>query len=73
MAVTDPKHIIPASMSGSHAKSIEQASIETLPNGNAVDMEQQMLEVSKNSVDYQGITSIYKAISGMFRVALKGS
>src|ERR1700722_5472657 len=52
MKVTDPHHITPASMSGVNAKTIKTESTETLPNGNSVDLEQQMMEVSKTAVDY---------------------
>jgi flagellar basal-body rod protein FlgB len=72
MDVTNPKHIIPASLAGV-APTVKAASIETLPDGNSVDIEQQMMEVSKNAVDYQGITSIYHAIGNMFLTALKGN
>jgi len=73
MAVTDPHHIVPPSMAGVNIKTIKAESSETLPNGNNVDVEQQMMEVSKTAVDYQGITSIYKAIGELFNLALKGS
>jgi flagellar basal-body rod protein FlgB len=73
MAVTDPHHILPASMAGVNTKTIKSDSIETLPNGNNVDMEQQMMEVSKTAVDYQGITSIYRSIGELFNLAIKGT
>lgn len=73
MAVTDARHIIPASMAGVNAKTIKAESIETLPSGNSVDVVQQMMDVSKTAVDYQGITSIYHAIGNMFKIALKGN
>lgn len=70
---TDPKHIIPASMAGVNAKSVNAKSYETLPSGNSVDLEQQMLQVSENSVNYQLITNIYKQVTGWFRTAVKGT
>ena len=73
MSVTDPRHIVPASMAGVNGKTIDAPTIETLPSGNSVDIEQQMMEVSKTSVDYQTTTSIYKKIGGLFKIALKGS
>jgi flagellar basal-body rod protein FlgB len=73
MTVTDPKHIVPASMAGTNAKTVKTKSFETLPSGNSVDLEQQMMQVSETSVNYQTVTSIYKQITSWFRIAVKGS
>jgi flagellar basal-body rod protein FlgB len=73
MAVTDPRHIIPASMSGVNSKTEKVKGAEMLPSGNSVDVESQMMAVSKNSVDYQAMTSIYKKMIGLFKIAIKGS
>jgi flagellar basal-body rod protein FlgB len=73
MTVTDPRHIIPASMSGVNGKTTKVKTIETLPDGNSVDLEGEMMKVSETSVDYQTVTSIYKSISEWFNLALKGT
>jgi len=73
MSVTDPKHIVPASMAGVNSKTINTKSFETLPTGNSVDLEQQMMQVSETAVNYQMVTSIYKQITSWFRIAVKGS
>jgi flagellar basal-body rod protein FlgB len=73
MKTTDPRHIVPGGMAGVNAKTVKVDSPEVLPNGNNVDVSQQMLDVSKTAVDYQGITSIYKAITSMKSIALKGT
>ena len=73
MTVTDPRHITPASMAGVNSKSVKEKSYETLPSGNSVDIEQQMMEVSKNSVEYKEVTSIYHKIGALFNIALKGT
>jgi flagellar basal-body rod protein FlgB len=73
MATTDPRHIIPASMAGVNAKSVKAKSLETTLSGNSVDLEQQMMNVSSNSVDYQTVAGIYHQITTWFRIALKGS
>lgn len=72
ISVTDPRHIIPASMAGVNSKTIKSKTIETLPSGNSVDLEQEMMKVSQTSVDYQTVTSIYKSVLSLFRIALKG-
>lgn len=73
LMVDDPRHIIPASMAGVNTKTTKTKSFETLPSGNSVDLEQQMMQVSKTSVDYQTVTSIYQEITSWFRIAVKGS
>lgn len=73
MAVSDPRHIVPANMAGVNAASVKVKSVETLPNGNAVDVEREMAEVSKTSVDYQQQATVYKKIMSMFHTAIKGS
>ena len=70
MAVTNPAHIIPASMAGVNAKTIKTASAETLPSGNNVELEQQALQVSRTAVDYQAMTAMYKKVTSWFRMAL---
>lgn len=73
LASTDPNHIIPASMAGVNSKSVRSKSYETLPSGNSVDIEQEMMKVSQTSVDYQAVSSIYHKIAGLFKIAIKGS
>jgi len=73
MAVDDPRHIVPAGMAGVNSKTVKAKSYETLPNGNSVDLEQQMMQVSDTSVNYQTVTAIYRQITSWFRIAVKGS
>ena len=73
MAVTDPRHIIPPTMAGANAKTVESKDTEVQLSGNSVDVEQQMMEVAKTSVDYQTMTSIYHKMTGLFKIAIKGS
>ena len=73
VATTDPKHLVPVSMAGVNSKTVKTKSFETLPSGNSVDLEQQMMQVSETSVNYQMVTSIYKQITAWFRIAVKGS
>ncbi|MGE3624031.1 MAG: flagellar basal body rod protein FlgB [Bdellovibrionales bacterium] len=70
---TNVNHIIPASMAGVNAHTVKAKSYETLPSGNSVDIEQQMMQVSETAINYQTMTSIYKKISGWFRIVLKGN
>ncbi|MDE1901130.1 MAG: flagellar basal body rod protein FlgB [Alphaproteobacteria bacterium] len=73
MAVTNPRDIVPASMSGVNAQTYQVKNTEVMPNGNSVDIEGQMMEVSKTSMDYQAMTAIYHKMAGLFKIAIKGS
>jgi len=73
MTVTNPRDIVPASMSGVNAKTVKAKTDETKLSGNNVDLEQQMMQVSETSVNYQTVTSIYGQIMTWFRIAAKGS
>jgi len=70
MKITNPRHIIPASMAGINASTKKARSFETVPSGNSVELEQQMMEVSKTAVDFQAAAGIYHKIMGMFRTAI---
>ncbi len=73
MTVTNPRDIIPPSMAGVNAKTVISKDVEASPSGNSVDIEQQMTEVSKTSVDYQTMAAIYHKMAGLFKIAIKGS
>jgi len=73
MMITDPRHITPASMSGVNAATVRVKSYDTSPDKNAVDTEQEVMKVSQTGIEYQLITSVYRKLAGLFRIALKGS
>lgn len=70
MAVTDPRHIVPASMAGVNAGTKKAQSFETVPSGNSVDLEQQMMEVSKTTLEYQADAAIYQKFMSLLRSAI---
>lgn len=73
ITTTDVRHIVPASMAGINAKTVKVKTSETLPSGNSVDLESQMMEVSKTGIEYNTITSLMRKIDKLFEIALKGS
>ena len=73
MSITDFRHIVPPSMAGANAQTVKTKDTEVLPSGNTVDIEQQMMEVSKTSMDYQTMTSLYHKMTGLFKIAIKGT
>ena len=70
MKTTDNKHIIPAALAGTNSKSTKMDSFETVPSGNSVDLEQQMIEVTNTQIDYQSSIAIYRKFSTLFRTAI---
>jgi flagellar basal-body rod protein FlgB len=67
---TDAAHIGP---SGSASSSFEQqrgGRFEVRPSGNAVALEDEMLKVAANQMDYQAATSLYSRSLGLFKTAL---
>ena len=73
MAVTDPRHIVPPSMAGVNAKTFQSKDTAVSLSGNSVDLEQQMAEVSKNTVDYQMMTSVYHKMLALMKISIKGN
>jgi flagellar basal-body rod protein FlgB len=43
---------------------------EASPNGNAVDLEEQMVKMAEAQVDYQLVTNLYRKHVGMIKAAL---
>jgi len=72
MRVTDPRHIVPGSMAGANAQTMQSKDTEMLPSGNTVDIERQMMEVSKTSIDHQTMTSLYHKMTQLLKIAIKG-
>ncbi len=70
MKITNAKHILPASMAGVNALTKKAHSYETVPSGNSVELEQQMMEVSGTAIDYQAVVALYRKFQGLIRTAL---
>ncbi|MGE0230616.1 MAG: flagellar basal body rod protein FlgB [Flavobacteriaceae bacterium] len=48
----------------------EAGSFETTPSGNSVDLEDEMMKVAQNQMDYQMATTLYSRGMGLLRTAL---
>lgn len=69
MAVTAPGHITPVSDAGSFKITPQKVS-ERAPNGNAVQLEDQMMKISDTTNDYALTTSLYRQQLGLIKLAL---
>ncbi|WP_305983996.1 flagellar basal body rod protein FlgB [Roseibium sp. MMSF_3544] len=66
---------IASTISGSitTAKVEERDSFEVTPSGNNVNLEEQMMKITANQMDFQAATSLYTKGLGMIRTALSRS
>ena len=69
MAVTSPGHITPVSDAGDF-KITPQKTSERSINGNAVQLEDQMMKISDTANDYALTTSLYRQQLGLIKTAL---
>lgn len=69
MMRTSPGHIRASGVSESFA-SHNRAGYETRPAGNAVNLEDEMLKVSANQMDYAAATSLYSRSLGLLKTAI---
>ena len=69
MARTSAGHIAPSGGSGGFAQNTK-AGTETRPTGNAVNLEDEMLKVSANQMDYAAATSLYTRSLGLLKTEI---
>ncbi|MBG6172356.1 flagellar basal-body rod protein FlgB [Labrenzia sp. EL_208] len=65
---------ISGAVSGNLSNKIEKRdSFEITPNGNNVNLEEQMMKITQNQMDFQAATSLYTKGLGLIRTALSKS
>jgi flagellar basal-body rod protein FlgB len=69
MVRTSAGHIAPSGGAGGFAQNTK-AGTETRPTGNAVNLEDEMLKVSANQMDYAAATSLYTRSLGLLKTAI---
>lgn len=67
--VTQPMHFSASSGEGAFAAQ-RMANFEITPEGNGITLEDEMMKVTTNMMDYQAATSIYQKSIRILRVAL---
>lgn len=68
VAMTNPRHI--ATSSDSAIGTGRGAIYETRPSGNSVDLENEMMKVSQNQIDFQTAANIYQRGLATLKIAL---
>ena len=69
MMRTSSSHIAPFGAEQSFAEN-RKAGFETRPAGNAVNLEDEMLKVSANQMDYAAVTSLYSKSLQLLKTAM---
>lgn len=69
LARTDTGHVGLPSGSSAHAARAQTAT-EARPAGNAVSLEDEMMKVAANQMDYQAATALYSRSLGLIKIAL---
>ena len=66
---TNPAHLSGGS-GGTQFQTSRAAVTETRPGGNAVNIEDEMMKVAQNQMDYQTASALYSKGLGLFKIAL---
>lgn len=70
IAVTSPQHMTPGNGELNVDARKQKETYEVAPVGNAVIMEEQMINAGRNVMDYNLMLNVYQKQVGMFRIAL---
>lgn len=70
MARTNAGHITAAGGDNLSFQLERKASSETRPAGNAVSLDDEMLKIAQNQMDYQAATSLYTRSLGLLKTAM---
>jgi flagellar basal-body rod protein FlgB len=69
-ALTDTRHIAGSAPGGTKFQVRRDVGVIATPDGNRVSLEDEMLKVSQNQMDYQAATGLYQRSLGLIRTAL---
>ena len=67
---TSAGHIAPSNGGGEDFDQNKKAGFETRPAGNAVNLEDEMLKVSANQMDYAAVTQLYTKSLSLIKTAI---
>src|SRR5262245_45158522 len=70
MTRTSAAHLAGATAGAAHFQFDRQHEFEVRPTGNAVQLEDEMLKVAANNMDYQAATALYARGLGLLKTAL---
>jgi flagellar basal-body rod protein FlgB len=70
LAHTSPNHITSSTAASSQFQLDRHGVFDARPSGNAVSLEDEMLKVASNAMDYQAATALYTRGLGLIKTAL---
>jgi flagellar basal-body rod protein FlgB len=70
LAMTEQGHIGGTTMSGSSFATQSKNNFEVAPTGNSVSLEDEMMKVSANQMDFQAASALYSRSLNLLKVAL---
>jgi flagellar basal-body rod protein FlgB len=70
LATTEGTHIGGTSMTGTRFKTESKGNYEIRPTGNSVNLEDEMMKVAANQMDYQAATALYSRSLNLLKTAL---
>ena len=70
LALTESGHIAASGQNDTPFKTQSEGNYEVRPTGNAVNLEQEMMKVAANQMDYQAVTALYVRSLGLIKTAL---
>jgi flagellar basal-body rod protein FlgB len=70
LATTENGHIAGMGASGSVFRTESKDKFEVRPTGNAVNLEDEMMKVAANQMDYQAVTALYTRSLNLMKTAL---
>jgi flagellar basal-body rod protein FlgB len=70
MTRTSAAHITTASVDGGDFDQNRRTGFQTRPAGNAVSLEEEMMKVSANQMDYAAVTSLYSKSLHLLKTAI---
>jgi flagellar basal-body rod protein FlgB len=70
LATTNPAHLAGFGSDSDAFRSNRRGGYETRPAGNAVSIEEEMMKVAANQMDYQAATTLYSRSLGLVKTAL---
>ena len=70
LARTEDGHIAGIGQGDSPFRSERSAGYEVRPTGNVVNLEQKMMKVAANQMDYQAVAALYSRSLGLLKTAL---
>jgi flagellar basal-body rod protein FlgB len=70
LSQTEDGHIAGLGSSGSSFRTANAANYEIKPTGNTVSLEDEMMKVASNQMDYQAVTALYTRSLNLLKTAL---